>query len=188
MLKNLTKKQKEIINEFSNVEDFKLIEGKDIHLILSGKVYVNGKYLFLLEEDLVDELRFRYYMGIENKSWLFLKYGGITVYECNNDELLSRFVRPYDKKELITAVKNEIINLREYWKDKLDELESDIINIRLQLIDGTYKIHTGDSQYDQNHQGSWGSYEVYIAEDDLEKEQEEIAKYIVEEALNNFEK
>ena len=38
-----------------------------------------------------------------------------------------------------------------------DEVHGDI---RLQVLDGSWEYHTGDSQYDTDHRGMWGSTSV----------------------------
>lgn len=46
-------------------------------------------------------------------------------------------------------------------EDAADDLE-----IRLQIHDdGTWSVHTGDSQYDQDHRGHWGNTSVPWSDD-----------------------
>lgn len=45
------------------------------------------------------------------------------------------------------------------YTDSGDEIET--IDVRLQVMpDGAWEVHSGDSQYDTDHRGFWGSSEV----------------------------
>jgi hypothetical protein len=58
------------------------------------------------------------------------------------------------------------------------------IEIRLQLVDGTHKFYCGDSQYDTDHRGYWGVFEVeFNASPD---EIKTYARQIVTDAYENF--
>lgn len=59
----------------------------------------------------------------------------------------------YNREELIVAVKQEIENVMLKYKNDNEITE---VDIRLQLVDGNYHIHIGDSQYDTDYRGSWG--------------------------------
>lgn len=107
----------------------------------------------------------------------------------------------YNREQLIAAVKQEI-------EDVILQYENDndvtYVDIRLQLVDGTYHIHTGDSQFDTDHRGSFGYGSVVVTnyidhcigtllltEDEIDKTQPEeyqqIATEIVDEALEDWE-
>lgn len=58
----------------------------------------------------------------------------------------------YNKAELIEYMTNVISEAFEV----LQSLDEDSIDVRLQLVDGTYYAHIGDSQHDTNHRGNWG--------------------------------
>lgn len=93
----------------------------------------------------------------------------------------------YDRKELVDNVYLTITNLRGRY---LNAPEIDFVDIRLQLVDGVYYIHTGDSQYDTDHRGSWGygsfdtrfSDEDFVIPDIFKKTAEEI----VNDALSDY--
>lgn len=63
--------------------------------------------------------------------------------------------QPYsfpDREELA----DELEAIRDWLKDeRLPETE-----VRLQVLRGSWAVHTGDSQYDTDHRGLWGSGEV----------------------------
>ena len=54
-------------------------------------------------------------------------------------------------------------------------------DFRLQIFDGTWNTHTGDSQYDTDHAGAWGS--ASVPRGCTRKEAREIAKDLIEEAM-----
>lgn len=95
----------------------------------------------------------------------------------------------YNREQLIAAVKQEIENVMlQYENDN----EVTYVDIRLQLVDGTYHIHTGDSQFDQSHRGSFGYGTVTtIKEYPLFNEEPfnspHLAEEIVDEALEDWE-
>jgi len=50
----------------------------------------------------------------------------------------------------------ELVNtLLKYQRD-LEILEVEYLDVRLQIVDGTFFIHHGDPQYDTDHRGVWG--------------------------------
>jgi hypothetical protein len=59
----------------------------------------------------------------------------------------------YNREQLIVAVKQEIENVMLHYENDNEITE---VDIRLQLVDGDYHIHIGDSQYDTDHRGGWG--------------------------------
>lgn len=107
----------------------------------------------------------------------------------------------YNREQLITAVKQEIEDVMLQYENDNDVT---YVDIRLQLVDGTYHIYTGDSQFDTDHRGSWGygSFVVntyfdhcigtlLLTEDEIDKTQPEeyqqIATEMVDEALGDWE-
>lgn len=36
-------------------------------------------------------------------------------------------------------------------------VESEDVDVRLQVVDGTWYLHSGDASYDQDHRGFWGA-------------------------------
>lgn len=59
------------------------------------------------------------------------------------------------------------------------------IDIRLQIYDdGTWSFHSGDSSYDQDHRGYWGSSSV--GPDDDDEACVEIAKNLLGDALEDM--
>lgn len=38
-----------------------------------------------------------------------------------------------------------------------DQVESEDVDVRLQVVDGTWYLHSGDASYDQDHRGFWGA-------------------------------
>jgi hypothetical protein len=57
-------------------------------------------------------------------------------------------------------------------------------DIRLQLHDGTWSFHTGDSQYDQDHRGAWGS--GFCPRGVSKAEARSIAKDLIDEAMSDY--
>lgn len=103
----------------------------------------------------------------------------------------------YNREQLIAAVKQEIENVMLQYEND-DEMI--LVDIRLQLVDGTYHIHIGDSQFDQDHRGSWGYGTVvtkphfvdedetmWFSKDDVKENNDELEEIIVDEALENWE-
>lgn len=91
----------------------------------------------------------------------------------------------YDRQQLIDNVYLAITNLRGRY---LNDPDVDFVDIRLQLVDGTYYIHFGDSQYDTDHRGSWGYGEVntHSEEGFTPDTFKETAETIVDEALADY--
>ncbi|GAA6622826.1 hypothetical protein [Scytonema sp. NUACC26] len=90
----------------------------------------------------------------------------------------------YDKQELITVVARaarDIFTSFDYIED-----EFEYVDIRLQLLNGSYEIHTGDSQYDTDRRGAWGYGSVNL-HPDSEQTWDEIAIEIVEDTLADYE-
>jgi hypothetical protein len=68
-----------------------------------------------------------------------------------------------------------------------EDMEEEI-QIRLRLFEGSHEFKTGDSQYDTDHRGAWGSTCVTISGYDYtEQELEELAETMVDEALLELE-
>jgi len=102
----------------------------------------------------------------------------------------------YVKSELVAEVKNVIENQYERFQS---ELEIEEIEVRLQLFDGSYQVWTGDSSYDTDHRGYWGSGSIVFDRTLLHNEDnvlvaivvedinaEEIATWIVEGAISEL--
>ena len=52
---------------------------------------------------------------------------------------------------LVAALREE----RRYWSATDDSETS--VDIRLQVVDGSWALHTGDASYDTDHRGYWGA-------------------------------
>ena len=89
----------------------------------------------------------------------------------------------YNKQELVNEVYAALENLHQFHSN--DE-ELDYIEVRLQLVDGSYNILTGDSQYDTDHRGAWGYGGVDCTRMLIEDELLEDAESIVDEALDEY--
>ena len=87
----------------------------------------------------------------------------------------------YDRNELISEAIKTINNAIAYTNDP----QIDYVDIRLQLVDGHYEFHVGDSQYDISHRGSWG-YMSGLTYDDSCEDIEFLATELVDEALDNY--
>lgn len=102
------------------------------------------------------------------------------------DGLVMDYVK-YDRQELIDNVYLTITNLRGRY---LNDPEIDFVDIRLQLVDGTYHIHTGDSQFDTDRRGSWGygSFDTRFSDEDFVDGEifRKTAEGIVDEALADY--
>lgn len=57
------------------------------------------------------------------------------------------------------------------------------IDVRLQYYDGLFRLHTGDSQYDPDHRGYWGSSSV--GPDLTQGDVEEIASDLLDQVLEH---
>lgn len=102
----------------------------------------------------------------------------------------------YNREQLIAAVKQEIENvILQYENDN----EVTYVDIRLQLVDGTYHIHTGDNQFDSDHRGEWGDGTVVIkphfvdedktmwfSKEDVVENNNGLEEIIVDEALEDW--
>lgn len=96
----------------------------------------------------------------------------------------------YNRDNLITATTIFLTDL--YYSCKADRL-IDRIDVRLQLVDGTYYLHSGDSSFDTDHRGSWGYGEICMTDEayQLNKnimlgEFKRIATEIVDNSLENI--
>lgn len=58
----------------------------------------------------------------------------------------------YDREDLIAAVVREINNIIFSYSD---DPEIEEVDIRQQLVDGTYYVYPGDIQYITDLRGSW---------------------------------
>jgi hypothetical protein len=65
-------------------------------------------------------------------------------------------------------------------KDIADEEGNATGDVRLQLIDGSWALHTGDASYDQDHRGAWGASSISAGA--TMKECRETAKDLIAEA------
>lgn len=55
---------------------------------------------------------------------------------------------------------------------------------RLQLHDGSWSFHTGDSSFDQDHRGSWGA--GFVPRGCTKDEARSIAKDLIDEAMGDY--
>jgi hypothetical protein len=74
----------------------------------------------------------------------------------------------------------------------------ELVDLRLQLVDGYYRIWSGDSQYDTDHRGMWGygtvvirphitDYGYEFTQEDMDESNSILAELIVDEALQEYE-
>jgi hypothetical protein len=56
------------------------------------------------------------------------------------------------------------------------------IDLRLQVHGGSWSLHTGDSQYDQDHRGAWGVGFLPWERSNLT----ELARELIEDALESY--
>ena len=83
----------------------------------------------------------------------------------------------HTKLELISDLTDYIANIHE----SLTDFEVDYCDIRIQLVDGDYRFHFGDSQFDSDHRGQWGYGTVHLEDTDFVA----LATEMVEECLEN---
>jgi hypothetical protein len=93
----------------------------------------------------------------------------------------------YNRQELINAVEQQIKDVcLMYFAD--EEITS--VDIRLQLIDGSYNVLFGDSSFDDDHRGYWGYGTVVFRDKDGTEyddiDENELAREIVNEAIDNL--
>jgi len=72
-----------------------------------------------------------------------------------------------------------------------DDCDGNYIDVRLQSLDGSIMIHTGDSQYDTSHAGSWayGSISREMDKDAIATVAEELLEDLQDAiAINSGEK
>ena len=55
-------------------------------------------------------------------------------------------------------------------------------DIRLQVADGAWQVHTGDASYDTDHNGHWGASSVSAG--CSKREARDIARYLITEAAD----
>lgn len=62
--------------------------------------------------------------------------------------------------------------------------EENYLDVRLQVHAGSWALHTGDSQYDQDHRGYWGSASI----DGVltRKAAREMARDLIDQAADQF--
>ena len=72
-----------------------------------------------------------------------------------------------------------------FSRDDLTEPGCDVAGgeMRLQVRDGNWQTHHGDSQYDQDHRGNWGS--AFVPYGCTRAESREIARELISEACNS---
>jgi len=58
------------------------------------------------------------------------------------------------------------------------------ICVRLRYRKGIFALHTGDSQYDQDHRGSWGS--SFVVADETEESAREIAEDLIYQVIDHL--
>lgn len=89
----------------------------------------------------------------------------------------------------IENVANYLRELQRHWtvepivmsEDENEEQEGVELEVRLQVREsGSYALHTGDSQYDTDHRGYWGSGFLTSGTDC-----EELARELIEEAAEH---
>lgn len=83
------------------------------------------------------------------------------------------------------SVKVLVKAIAEYIRDAApreegDESDDSVIDIRLQIHEG-WSLHTGDSSFDQDHRGVWGSSSY-----DSESNATDIAKELLDQALEQW--
>jgi hypothetical protein len=61
-------------------------------------------------------------------------------------------------KQVAEQVRAFAKELSTYRPEDLADEEGNVGgDVRLQVVDGDWMIHTGDAQYDQDHRGRWGA-------------------------------
>jgi hypothetical protein len=85
----------------------------------------------------------------------------------------------YDRQ----AIESELIDYIERAIAFLGDCD-EYIEIRLQLLDGKHTFYCGDSQYDTDHRGYWGMFEVEFNASDSEIRT--YAQQIVTDAYETF--
>jgi hypothetical protein len=78
-------------------------------------------------------------------------------------------------KELTECIHDTARQLKGWGIDETD--------IRLQVVDGGWYYHTGDSQYDQDHKGYWGCSGV--SSTSTKEECRSIARSLIEQAKDS---
>ena len=62
-----------------------------------------------------------------------------------------------DKERFVSDLISEWENMKAtYSRDELILEDSWVMDVRLQLLDGSCHLHFGDAQYDTDHRGYWG--------------------------------
>ena len=88
----------------------------------------------------------------------------------------------------IQEITKEVKDYRDYLKsfnpEEITEGEFCGGDIRLQIFDGDWTIHTGDVQYDQDHRGFWGASCVSV--ESTNRACREIAKDLINEAKDCY--
>lgn len=90
-------------------------------------------------------------------------------------------------KELADALYSEGQYLKRNFskEDLMDGPHDDFCgtDVRLQLHDGSWELHTGDSSYDQDHRGYWGASS--ISRGATRRECMDTARSLINEALDD---
>lgn len=94
----------------------------------------------------------------------------------------------YNREDLIAATTIFLTDV--YYPFKVDRL-IDWVDIRLQLVDGTYYLHSGDSSFDDDNRGAWGYGEIntkcsYKNDEDMTQQFKLVATEIVDNSLENI--
>ncbi len=90
----------------------------------------------------------------------------------------------------IKEITDEIISYRDYLKNNFDpkDIEDEEGNAggdcRLQVLEGCWQVHTGDSSYDTDHRGFWGASSVSI--EATKKDCREIARDLIGQATEHY--
>jgi hypothetical protein len=88
------------------------------------------------------------------------------------------------KFPLIREVRLALEGIKEEYAKMPADIEGGSIDVRLQVWeDGDWSIHTGDPQYDQDHNGYWG----YGAIDpSIKQSLWSEAKYLIDQVKNDY--
>ena len=85
----------------------------------------------------------------------------------------------------VTRIAEELKAYSEELKTYSEDLEDGEGNVgedvRLQVVDGSWELHTGDSSYDQDHRGRWGA--SWVRAGASMAECRGIARDLIDEAL-----
>lgn len=87
--------------------------------------------------------------------------------------------------DLIRALHDVRTDAQSYDPAEIDGGDGPSIDVRIQVdADGSWSLHTGDSQYDQDHRGHWGASSV--SPDDGDSTLEDTARDLIDQALESW--